>query len=154
MNIAIYLYIVNSLRAGFTAHPQLYLYTQCLAHDRSSIGVSLVVQQICVSFERINEWIDLKLEERKPGCFVIIIKAARNTVWVQVKNSDRQERQIETLSWHVKGRNWYYFFAASFQKPNLSIDCDICCCHNSLQRSLIIRKHLLTKEKIGGNTVL
>lgn len=94
VNIAIYLYIVNSLRAGFTAHPQLYLYTQCLAHDRSSIGVSLVVQQICVSFERI----DLKLEERKPGCFVIIIKAARNTVWVQVKNSDRQERQIETLS--------------------------------------------------------
>ena len=47
----------------------------------------------------------------------------------------------------VKGRSWYYFVAASFQKPNLSIDSDICCYHNCLQGSLIIQEHLLTKEK-------
>lgn len=99
-----------------------------------------------MSFEWIKESIDLKLEERKPGCFVIIIKAARNKIWEQFKNHYRK-RADGDIKLIVKGRSWYYFLAASFQKPNLSIDSDIYCYHNCLQGSLIIQEHLLTKEK-------
>lgn len=79
------------------------------------MDICLFIQQICMNFEWINKWIDLKLEmeERKPECIVIIIKAAE-----QFKNHYKQEKLMKTLYPCMKGRIWYYFSAAAFQKPN------------------------------------
>lgn len=63
---------------------------------------------------------EIRNGRKETRCFVII-KAARNTVWEQFKNDYREGKQMETLRPHVKGRSWYYFSAASFQKPTLSI---------------------------------
>ena len=39
----------------FLSHSQLYLYNQCHARGRSLIDICLLTQQVCVSFEWINE---------------------------------------------------------------------------------------------------
>jgi hypothetical protein len=54
----------------------------------------------------------MEMEERKPGA-LNYNKRSKNTLGT-IQNHYRQEKQMETLSPHLKGRSWNYFSTTSF----------------------------------------